>query len=55
MSDSTMVKTIFLKADAETVWEFLSDKGKLGQWFYSAESDLVAESDYILRNRKRRR
>ncbi len=48
MSDSKIVKTIFLKADAETVWRFLTDKDKLGQWFFSADSDLTARSDYVL-------
>lgn len=48
MSDSTIVKTIFLKADAETVWEFLTDKDKLGEWFHPADSDLAAGSDYVL-------
>ena len=49
MPDSTIVKTIFLKADAETVWGFLTDKDKLGEWFHRADSDLVAGSDYVLR------
>lgn len=49
MSDSTIVKTIFLRADAETVWDFLTDKDKLGEWFHSADSDLAAGSDYVLK------
>lgn len=49
MSDSTIVKTIFLKADAETVWAFLTDKDKLGEWFHPADSDLAAGGDYVLR------
>jgi len=48
MSDSTIVKTIFLQADAETVWGFLTDKDKLGEWFHPAKSDLAAGSDYVL-------
>jgi len=48
MSDSTIVKTIFLKADAETVWGFLTDKDKLGEWFHPANSDLAEGSDYVL-------
>lgn len=49
MSESTIVKTIFLKADAETVWGFLTDKDKLGEWFHPADSDLAAGSDYVLK------
>lgn len=49
MSDSTIVKTIFLKADAETVWGFLTDKDKLGEWFHPADTDLSAGSDYVLK------
>jgi uncharacterized protein YndB with AHSA1/START domain len=49
MSDSTIVKTIFLKADAETVWEFLTDKDKLGEWFHPANSELSAGNDYVLK------
>lgn len=48
MSNSMIIKTIFLKADAETVWRFLTDKDKLGEWFISADSDLAAGSDYVL-------
>lgn len=51
MSDSTIVKTIFLKADAETVWGFLTDKDKLGEWFHHADSDLAEGSDYVLKDR----
>ncbi len=49
MSDSTIVKTILLKADAETVWGFLTDKDKLGEWFHPADSDLAAGGDYVLK------
>ena len=49
MSNSAIVKTIFLKADAETVWRFLTDKDKLGEWFHSADCDLAAGSDYVLK------
>jgi len=51
MPDTTIVKTIFLKADAETVWEFLTDKDKLGQWFHPADADLSAGSDYVLKGK----
>jgi uncharacterized protein YndB with AHSA1/START domain len=49
MQDSTIVKTIFLKSDAEKVWGFLTDKDKLGEWFHPADSDLAVGSDYMLK------
>ncbi len=48
MSDSTIVKTIFLQADAQTVWSFLTDKDKLGEWFFTADADLAVGNDYVL-------
>jgi uncharacterized protein YndB with AHSA1/START domain len=48
MSDSTIVKTIFIAADAATVWDYLTDKDKLGEWFYSAASNLRVGEDYRL-------
>ncbi len=48
MSDTTITKTIFLNADAETVWAFLTDKNKLAEWFHPAESDLEQGCDYTL-------
>lgn len=48
MSDTTITKTIFLNTDAETVWTFLTDKDKLAQWFYLADSDLEQGRDYAL-------
>lgn len=48
MTDSTITKTIFLSADAETVWAYLTDKDKLGEWFHHAESSLTEGEDYVL-------
>jgi len=48
MSDTTITKTIFLNADTETVWAFLTDKDKLAEWFHSADSNLEQGSDYAL-------
>lgn len=48
MTDATITKTIFLKADADTVWTFLTDKDKLAEWFYPAEADLAEGEDYAL-------
>ena len=47
MSD-TIVKTAFFSASRDTVWAFLTDKDKLAQWFYGAESNLVDGQDYAL-------
>lgn len=48
MSDTTITKTIFLDATAETVWSFLTDKDKLAQWFHAADVNLTQGSDYTL-------
>ncbi len=48
MSDLTITKTIFLNADVDTVWAFLTDKDKLGEWFNPAESNLTEGRDYVL-------
>ena len=48
MTDSTIVKTVFLQADAERVWTFLTNKDKLGEWFFTAEADLEEGAAYVL-------
>ncbi len=48
MLDATIRKTIFLNADAVTVWAFLTKKNKLAQWFHPAESDFEQGCDYAL-------
>ncbi len=48
MSDAMITKTIFLNADADTVWAYLTDKDKLAEWFHPAESDLSPGSGYAL-------
>jgi len=48
MSDTSIMKTIFLNADAETVWAFLTDKDKLAEWFHAADSDLEEGREYAL-------
>ncbi len=51
MSETTITKTIFLKADTDTVWTFLTDKDRLAEWFHPAEADLRQGSDYALMGR----
>ncbi len=48
MTDTTIVKTAFFAAAPKTVWAFLTDKDKLGQWFYPPEADLAEGQDYAL-------
>jgi len=50
MTDMTdiIVKTLYIKANPETVWTYLTDKDKLGRWFHSAREDLRAGESYAL-------
>jgi uncharacterized protein YndB with AHSA1/START domain len=48
MNATTISKSAFFKASRETVWSFLTDKKKLGTWFYAAEADLAPDQDYML-------
>lgn len=48
MSESTMVKTLFIQATPATVWRYLTEADKLAAWFHRAERDLVAGQEYAL-------
>jgi len=48
MTDTTISKSIFLSAAREIVWQFLTDKDKLGLWFHPAESNLIEGQDFAL-------
>jgi len=48
MTDDSITKSIFLNASCQTVWAFLTEKEKLGQWFYQAEADLTAGEPFAL-------
>ena len=48
MTDATINKSIILNAPRETVWSYLTDKNKLGQWFHPAKADLAEKQDYTL-------
>lgn len=48
MSATTINKTIFIGAPRETVWEFLTNKDKLGEWFHPAVENLQAGRPYTL-------
>jgi len=48
MTVSTISKTVFFSASTETVWDYLVDKDKLGEWYNPAEASLVAGEGYTL-------
>lgn len=48
MKTTTLTKTVMFSASSETVWAFLTDKDKLGEWFHPAEADLADGADYAL-------
>ncbi|WP_299860300.1 SRPBCC domain-containing protein [uncultured Hoeflea sp.] len=48
MSNATIEKSLILNASPETVWAYLTDKDKLGAWFYAAKVDLEPGQDYVL-------
>lgn len=48
MTDPVITKTVFFAASRETVWAFLTEKDKLGEWFHPAKSDLAEGEDYAL-------
>jgi len=48
MSATTINKSIFLAVSKETVWEYLTDKDKLGEWFHPAAANLEEGKPYTL-------
>ena len=48
MSTTTINKSIFLNAPRESVWAYLTDKDKLGEWFHPADADLTEGQPYAL-------
>lgn len=48
MSTTTIHKSIFIAAPRETVWDYLTDKDKLGEWFHPASENLVEGRPYAL-------
>ncbi|MBL4870462.1 MAG: SRPBCC domain-containing protein [Robiginitomaculum sp.] len=52
MKNTQLVKTIFINSDPDTVWQHLTDKDKLGEWFHPSANDLKANTDYQLLNDK---
>lgn len=52
MPTADLVKTIFIKADPETVWDYLTLKAHLAKWYNPAEADLTADAPYALTSKK---
>ncbi len=48
MSATTIVKSVFIDAPREIVWEYLTDKDKLGEWYHHAEAKLAEGEAYAL-------
>lgn len=48
MSTTNINKSIFIAASRETVWAYLTDKDKLGEWFHPADANLVEGKPYAL-------
>lgn len=48
MKATTITKSAFFDASRDTVWSFLTDKDKLGEWYHPAEANLAAGEDYSL-------
>jgi len=45
---TTVNKSIIIAASPETVWEYLTNKDKLGEWFHPARANLAAGQNYEL-------
>ena len=48
MENPRIEKTIFINSSPENVWEYLTDKNKLGEWFHRAKTNLTKGSTYKL-------
>ncbi len=46
MSTTTITKTLFFSAAPSVVWQYLTEKQKLGQWFNEPEADLTEGQEY---------
>lgn len=48
MTEMKIVKTLFLKAPPEHVWEFLTDPDKLAEWFHRGGGIMEKGGEYAL-------
>ncbi|WP_171099908.1 SRPBCC domain-containing protein [Ruegeria sp. HKCCD7255] len=42
MTETILQKTIFLRADPDTVWDYLTEPDRLAEWFHKPERPLAA-------------
>ena len=52
MTDMNIQKTIFIAASRDTVWRYLTEAKRLGEWFHPAKADLSAGGEYTLVSQK---
>jgi uncharacterized protein YndB with AHSA1/START domain len=50
MPHSTITKSAFFATTPETLWAYLTEADKLGEWYHPARQDLEANKDYELYN-----
>jgi uncharacterized protein YndB with AHSA1/START domain len=50
MTEPTIRKSVYLKADPQTVWDHLTRADLLGKWFHRADRDLREGADFTLSN-----
>lgn len=43
MTNAVLQKTIFLRAEPETVWAYLTEPDRLAEWFHKPEQPLAAD------------
>ena len=48
MTDTTIRKSVYLRASKEQVWAYLTDPEKLAIWFHKPEKTLEAGDDYSM-------
>jgi len=48
MTDTTIRKSVYLKATREQVWAYLTDPDKLAIWFHKPEKTLAEGDDYAM-------
>lgn len=47
--DAPLIKTIFIAAPRERVWDYLTRKEHLAKWYQEPDADLAPGADYTLR------
>ena len=52
MSNTTITKSAFFATTPETIWAYLTEADKLGEWYHPARQDLQANQDYELFNKE---